>query len=217
MAELRQLLQSKFPEAHAAATVGKEPPWDTHLPCLDAAGLRRGAILEVVAAARNAGAGLLIASLLDQPVQVRQPVALVDGCDTFDPGCITAAARERLLWLRCQDINDALRATDLLLRDGNIPLILLDLQFCPPRLLQAQPSSSWHRLRFLAEKSGTALCVFSPCRAVGCARTRLILESTLTLEALARPRTELARTLPSRVERMSSIAAPASPHVVLAN
>jgi hypothetical protein len=209
LTDLRQLLRNKFPEAHAAALPKEERVWQTRLPCLDAAGVYPGAITEVVAETRSCGAGLLIAALLEPAQQMRQPVALVDGCDAFDPASVTQAARERLLWLRCQGLTSATRATDLLLRDGNIPLVLLDLQLCPSRQLLAQPSSLWHRLRFLAEKSGAALCIFTPCRVIACARSRLILEHRFDLAETWQPQADLIRRLETHTERGPRAPAPA--------
>lgn len=194
MAALRGLLQSKFPDAHGQA-LKAEARWQTHLPCLDAAGLYKGAITEIVGEEKSCGAGLLITALLENPGQIQQPVVLVDGCDAFDPTSVSAAARERLLWLRCDGLTRATQAADLLLRDGNMPLILLDLQLCSSRRVLSLPSSIWHRLRFLAEKSAAALCIFTPCRAVACARSRLILEHRFTPVETWRPRADLVRGL----------------------
>jgi hypothetical protein len=94
-----------------------------------------------------------------------------------------------------------MRVTDLLLRDGNLPLVILDIQAHTPREVQSVPASSWHRLRVLAEKSGVALCAFTPCQTVPCARARLMLEQRFTLEALERPRRELVECLRARVVR----------------
>ncbi|HYF35710.1 MAG TPA: hypothetical protein VD994_10500, partial [Prosthecobacter sp.] len=190
--------------------------WQTSLPCLDAAGFYPGAITEVVGEAKSCGAGLLIAALVENPGVIQQPVVLVDGCDAFDPHAVTAAARNRLLWLRCKGLTNATQAADLLLRDGNMPLILLDLQLCASRQLLSLPSSIWHRLRFLAEKSGAVLCVFTPCRVIACARSRLILEQAFSLKALEQPRAELVRDLQTRVER-SARGGVTAPQVALAN
>lgn len=200
LAELRELLRAKFPAAHEAA-VNDESVWQTQVRCLDAAGLWKGAITEVVGEAKSCGAGILIASLLENRAEIQQPVALVDGGDVFDPRSVTAAVRESLLWLRCHDIAAAAKTTDLLLRDGNIQLVVLDLQLCPYRKVQSLPSSTWHRLRVLAEKSHTTLCVFTPCRTVPCAKSRLILEPRFTLAESQRPRAELLNALPARIER----------------
>ena len=38
----------------------------------------------------------------------------------------------RLLWVRCRGAAEAMKAADLILRDGNLPLVLLDLAGNPP-------------------------------------------------------------------------------------
>ena len=212
--ELRRLLHDKFPAAHA----------DLPAPAADAAGLEKavvtpqtlpsrcypptlalpkGAITEVVSGGHSRGVALMMERLLEAQLAeaVQRPVALIDGCDAFDPAGLRPPLRERLLWLRCQKPAQAFQAVDLLLRDGNLPLVLMDLQLCTPRALLAHPSSVWHRLRFLAEKSAVTLCVFTPLQVVSCARARLILEQEFDLEALWQARTELARQMRVRVDR----------------
>lgn len=200
----RDLLQSKFPEAHATPRPHVAAS-STGIPCLDAVGLGKGAITELVSEKEGSGTGLLIAALLQRETAVREPTALVDARDAFDPHSVPAAALEGLLWVRCREVAKAMRVTDLLLRDGNVPLILLDLQGHAPREVQSVPASSWHRLRVLAETSGVALGAFTPCKVVPCARTRLMLESRFTLDALERPRDELVREhLRTRVVRLAN-------------
>ena len=53
----------------------------------------------------------------------------------------------------------------------------------------------------LAEQSGVALCVFSPCALVPCARSRLLLLQRYTLEALERPRRELLEHIQVKLMR----------------
>jgi hypothetical protein len=150
------------------------------------------------------GAGILIAALLEREITVREATALVDGRDAFDPFSVPSEALEHLLWVRCRDVAKAMRVTDLLLRDGNLPLVILDLQAQTTREVQSVPASSWHRLRVLAEKSGVALCAFTPCQTVPCARARLVLEQRFTLEAMERPRRELVECLRTRVVRAAN-------------
>lgn len=196
----RDLLRSKFPEAHAST----RPPEEnerTGIACLDAIGLAKGAITEIVGEPEGCGAGLFIAAMLQRVTTVREPTALVDGRDVFDPCSVPSAALDHLLWVRCRDVSKAMRVTDLLLRDGNLPLVILDLQAHAPHEVQRVPASSWHRLRVLAEKSGVALCAFTPCKTVPCAWTRLVLEQRFTLEALELPRAELVESFQARVAR----------------
>jgi len=198
----RKLLRERFPEAHVAQGPARERAAGSGLACVDSLGLLPGCVTEVVAVAGSTGAGLLIHSLLEGAGEaIRLPVALVDGGDGFDPGFVSPAARERLLWVRCREPMIAARATDLLLRDGNLVRVLVDLQLCHAQAVRSLPLQVWHRLRLLAEKSGVALCVFTPCQAVACARTRVLMERPFALGALDMPRQELLAGLPVRTTR----------------
>lgn len=200
--DFREFLRARFPEAHAhAQMVPAVAPARAGVSCLDALELGKGGITEVVASVPSAGAGLLMAGLLQRASAAREFIALVDGSDAFDPWSMTTSALERLLWVRCRAPAEAIRATDLLLRDGNIPLVLLDLQQHAARAVQSLPSSVWHRLRMLAEKSGACLCAFTPARAVPCARTRVRMEHRLSLHDQYEERSALLTALPVQVER----------------
>jgi hypothetical protein len=196
----RELLRARFPEAHAAAHARHD--FETGIACLDAAGIAPGCITEIASAHGSAGAGLILAALLEGGNDaLQQPVALVDGADAFDPRDVPPEALGRLLWLRCRDAARAVRAADLLLRDGNIPRVLLDLQLCPAREVRQIPAQAWHRLRMLTEKGGAILCAFTSFQTVPCARSRLVLEQPQPLEALDAPRAVLLSSLKGRATR----------------
>lgn len=197
---LRDHLRAKFPAAHAdhAADTALLA---TGVPCLDAAGVAKGALTEVVGERPSCGVALLIHALLERETTVREFTALVDGSDAFDPWSAAPRALERTLWVRCTNPLQAVKAADLLLRDGNVPLVLLDLQLHTPREAARVPASAWHRLRFLAEQGGAALCVFTPCELVPCARSRVRLDHLFAIEDLRRPRRELIGGLQTRTQR----------------
>ncbi|MEM7148126.1 MAG: hypothetical protein AAF591_23690 [Verrucomicrobiota bacterium] len=122
-------------------------------------------------------------------------LCLVDGSDSFDPQSHHPHTLHRLLWVRCHTAADAVKAADLLLRDGNLPLILLDLLLNPLPELQRLPPSAWHRLRALAEKTGAALLAFTPSpKIIPNTRLRLTLTSSLTLDDLDHSRPQLLQT-----------------------
>ena len=85
--------------------------------------------------------------------------ALVDGRDGFDPHSAEAAGVElkQLLWVRCRNIDQALRATDLLLQGGGFGLIALDLSDIPPETVRYVPLNVWFRFRRAVEDSPTIL------------------------------------------------------------
>lgn len=200
----RDFLRARFPEAHAMQPEVDAPLASGETSCIEALDLRKGGLTEVVSPAPSSGAGLLIAGLLQREGTCRELTALVDGSDAFDPWGLTAEVLEKVLWVRCGDVTKAIRATDLLLRDGNIPLVALDLQSQPVRAVQGLPSSIWHRLRMLAEKSGACLCAFTPARAVTCAQTRVLLQKRWHLMDQYRPRTDLLTSLPVQADRQRS-------------
>ena len=205
--DCRALLQERFPEALAIRQMGNAVL--TGIPCVDAAGVTPGQITEFVSPCGSAGSGLVLAALMEgQEETLREQVALVDGADAFDPRALSPEALGRLLWLRCRQVQKAVRATDLLLRDGNIPRVLLDLQLCPEREVRQIPSQAWHRLRLLAERGGASLCVFTPFQTVPCARSRLLLDRQLPLATLDEERPTLLTTLSGRVIRRGAALEP---------
>ena len=196
---LREQMRSQFPEAHAK--VAPELSLKTGIGCLDALGLMAGVICEIVATKGSAGSGLLLVALIESTGEaLRRPVALVDGANAFDPTQVSSAALNRLLWVRCETPEQAMRASDLLIRDGNIPRVLLDLQLCSEKAIRQIPSQAWHRLRLLAEKNGVTLCTFTSFATVPCARSRLILQQQYPLESLD----ESPATLLENLEGVSS-------------
>ena len=197
----RDFLRARFPEAHASMQVPEAAAALSPVFGLEVLDLCKGAITEVVAPSLSCGAGLLLNELLQHEKTCREFTALVDGCDAFDPWSLESSALERMLWVRCREPAQAVRATDLLLRDGNIPLVILDLQSHPARAVQSLPSSSWHRLRMLAEKSGCSLCAFTPVRTVTCARTRVRLTQRFDLSDQDKDRATLLSALSLQVDR----------------
>jgi hypothetical protein len=189
--QLRQILADRFPNAQATAAVRAEavrPGWPTGVPQLDdllQGGLPQGAITELLVPRPTCGSALLLSRLLQQAQARNQWIALVDGCDSFDPAGLDAKTLERILWVRCETADQALKATDLLLRDGNLPMVLLDLAANPAAQLRKIPLSAWYRLQRILEQNATAMLLFTPSPMAACAQAKLTLSSRFSLEALA--------------------------------
>lgn len=195
------LPSSSLPEAPPSPAV-PGPDFPLGIPLFDALddgrGLPPGTLAEVVCRRRGGGVGVLIAGLVQAAAtsQRRYPLALVDGADSFDARVLGDSPEtaeilcRHLLWVRCRHrIDQALQATDLLLRDGNLPLVILDLQLCrPAEVRRGVPggSSAWYRLRTLGEKTGTTLLAFTAEPVVSSAPWRLELDQAWPLEALDR-------------------------------
>ena len=188
---LRQQLRERFPEAHQAKPSPAPVRSSSRLPAFPS-----GALSELSPAAPASGLSLVLAELLQNDPAGgspgSEPLALIDGHDSFDPASYGSASCARLLWVRCHDAEQSLRCTDLLLRDGNLPLLVLDLQLNPLTELRKIPTSSWYRLRNLAKQSGAALLIFTPVHLVPCAALQLTFHTSFTLTDLEKLRKDLS-------------------------
>lgn len=199
---LRDELRRKFPNTrHVITHQQEEGQQRQHMIVPE---IIKGGVTEIVGGSMSSGAGLLLSFLMEQSAREGKWLGLVDGMDVFDPWSVAPSSLERLLWVRCHDAKHAVRAADLLLRDGNLETVLLDLQPLATREVFSVPSSSWHRLRMLAEKTGAALGVFTPCKTVPCATTRLVLEQRFHLADIDEtPRATLLKNVMSNARMQS--------------
>jgi hypothetical protein len=204
--EIRQQLREKFPAAHGFAGV-PEPAGEISKTPFEIATFPAGAISEIVPAAEGGGLSLWIAGLLGQPEEAAElpKFVLVDGGDHFDPASYTAAACSQLLWVRCAKVREALKAADLLVRDGNVPFILLDLCGLPMKELRSIPAAAWWRLKQLSEKTACRLVVMTASPLVPCASLRLSLSTKLTLSDFDLPRNELLARVEARPELLRHV------------
>src|SRR6266404_7818211 len=186
--DLRNLLAERFPQAPAS----EDGRLITGLSFLDqtiGGGLPKGAITELISPQVSAGSASLIHALIQAqrgavvPV-VPRPVALIDGRDSFDPQALGNACLRHLLWVRCNKVFEAIKAADLLLRDGNFTLLIVDLVLNPPEELRKIPQTSWYRLQRLAEAVPTACLIINRQGIVGSAQLKIVLENSWTLQTL---------------------------------
>jgi hypothetical protein len=161
----------------------KERPEATERP-FEVACFPAGAVSEIIPSAGGCGISLWIAGLLGEPEEAPEfpKFILVDGGDGFDPASHSAAACSQLLWVRCRKIDEVLKAADLVVRDANIPFVMLDLCSLPVASLRGIPASSWWRLKQLCETAACRLIVLSPSPIIPCASLRLTLTGSLQLK-----------------------------------
>jgi hypothetical protein len=135
-------------------------------------------------------------------MSVPQPVALIDGRDSFDPQPLDNACLRHLLWVRCNKAFEAIKAADLLLRDGNFPLVIVDLVLNPRAELRKIPQTSWYRLQRLVEPT-SAICLVSTRQSmVDSAQLKIVLENLWTLETFEKDKKDNATSrLQFRIQR----------------
>ena len=199
---LRQLLRERFP----AATHGRAEPLATGLPGIDdvLGGLPRPALTELVCSAPSCGSQLFIGQLLAATRADSRRVGLVDAGDAFDPGSWPPPVLEHLVWVRAKDAAEAMAAADLLARDANFALLLLDLRHSPLAQLRRIPSTSWYRLQRALEPTTLAAVVLTPFSLVPSAHVRLKLGASHASAALTSDRPVLnARLAPALLRQRS--------------
>jgi len=171
-------------------------------------GLPLGAVTELVCAAPSCGGQLVLGQLLAVTRAQRLRVALVDGTDAFDPASFPADQLAHLLWVRGNgEVAAALAATDLLARDANLGLVVLDLRAAPLIELRRTPPTLWYRLQRAVEGTDLALLVQSPRAIVSSAQLRLELVRPLSPSGLDQERPALLPQLQPVVGRQRLIAA----------
>lgn len=197
--DLRNLLAERFPHALS-------PPATrllTGISVLDQTtkgGLLKGGITELSSPHHSAGSASLIYALLRAAQRDSYFLALIDGRDSFDPQPLGNVCLRNLLWVRCKQAIDAIKATDLLLRDGNFPLVILDLVLNLSAELRKIPQSSWYRLQRLVEPAPTAFLVLTRRSMVSSAQLKLTLDNSWRMADLER--TDAVSQLKIRVQRI---------------
>src|ERR1700732_177152 len=118
----------------------------TGIPEMDAlvGGLPRGAMTEICGAASSGRTSLLLSALASRTAD-GEVCALVDARDRFDPltGNAAGIALDKLLWVRCQNIDQALRAMDLLIQAGGFGMVAVDLSDIPTRTVGRAALNTW--------------------------------------------------------------------------
>ena len=181
--DLRRLLAERFPHPPAPTRTHL----NTGLDLLDrtlGGGLPKSAITELISPEPSAGSATLIQRLLQTAERERYFVALIDGCDSFDPQSLEQTGLRHLLWARCTKALEAIKAADLLLRDGNFLLVIVDLILNPAKELRKIPQTSWYRLQRLVENTSSACLVLNRPGLVSSAQIKIVLENLWTLESL---------------------------------
>jgi hypothetical protein len=186
--EIEHALERSFPAALTPAHRTIHETVATGIAEVDTlleGGLPSGAISEINGP-ESSGRTTVALSFLAQRTAAGQVCALVDADDAFDPE--SAAANginlRQLLWVRCRksgialrqrpstkpfaQLDQALRATDLLLQAGGFAAIVLDLGDTAVEHARRIPLATWFRFRQAADRARTCLVVVAQ---DGCAQS----------------------------------------------
>jgi hypothetical protein len=200
VATLRALLATRFPEKTRKPTGAVA----TGVRSLDDAlggGLPTGRLTELVSATPGSGGQTIIAELLRNTRAARQRVALIDAANGFVAEDVPSDHLRHLVWVRAHGVTEAFAAADVLVRDGNYAVVILDLRGLAERVLLKTSTTVWHRLRHATEASRSAVLVQTTTALVPAVPCRLVLREALPLAQRRTPRAQLADAIPIAVER----------------
>jgi hypothetical protein len=123
-------------------------------------GLPRGGITEICGPRCSGRTSLLFSALASRTAQ-KEACAVIDGRDAFDPYSAeqNGVRLEQLLWVRCQNIDQSLRAADLILHGGGFGLVVLDLGDIPSAVVRYISLNVWFRFRRAVEHTPTIFLI----------------------------------------------------------
>ena len=197
---LRRLLDARFP----AVTQRERRLVPTGVAGLDAAlggGLLTGTLTELVSEVPSGGSQSSLGSLLFSTRLARQRVALVDAAGTFDLAGLDNDAVAHLVWIRCASLAETWRAADLVARDPNYAVVVIDVRGFPVRELLRTKDTVWMRLQRAAESAETAIVVQSETALVPNAARRVVFAQPLAGLTLTQPRVAVIASLAPDLQR----------------
>jgi hypothetical protein len=176
--QIERALENRFPSALSPVPRGIHEVASTGIDEADellGGGLPVGAISEITGPVSSGRTSLACAFLAQRTAEERV-CAWVDCGDAFDPESAAAngVCLRQLLWVRCSDapqpaskankktwarLDQALRATDLLLQAGGFAAIVLDLGDMAQEYASRIPMATWFRFRQTAEHTRCSLVV----------------------------------------------------------
>ena len=194
--ELRKILAERYPKptgVHSLCTPTGWPPLDSLL----GGGLPKGAITQLLIPNISSGGAIVLHEIIEAMQDASQYVALIDGQDCFEP----FADHPLLLWIRCHNAAQALKATDLILRDGNLPLTILDFKQNPERELRKIPGPTWYRFQRISEENRTSLLIITRHPIASSAYITISMTRQLCINDLSSQRRDIVQSVSLEIVR----------------
>jgi hypothetical protein len=193
--ELRKILAERFPQEKGSCLLTPTgwPPLDSLL----GGGLPKGSITQFIVPHISAGAAIVLHEIIESMHEHAQSVALIDGKNSFEP----STDYPLLLWIRCQNALQALKATDLVLRDSNLPFSILDLKQNPDTELRKIPGTVWYRFQRILEENKSTLLAITRSPLVSSAQISIALMHHLLIDDMTSLRSEITKFLSLEIIR----------------
>ena len=194
--ELRQVLAKRYPSQTGIHSLYTPTGWSP-LDSLLGGGLPKGAITQLLVPNISSGGAIVLHEIIEALNDASQYVALIDGKDSFEP----SVDHPLLLWIRCHNTAQALKATDLILRDGNLPLTILDFKQNSDRELGKIPGPTWYRFQRLSEEYENTLLIITRHPIVSSAHITILMTHQLCINDLSSQRREISKFVSLEIVR----------------
>src|ERR1700730_7112421 len=194
--ELRKILADRYPRQTGIRSLCLPTGWSA-LDSLLGGGLPKGAITQLLIPNISSGGAIVLHEIIEAMQEISQYVALIDSKNCFEP----VVDHPLLLWIRCHNVLQALKATDLILRDGNLSLVILDFKENPDRELKKIPGSAWYRFQRIIEENRNTLLTITRHPIVNSAQITVSTMHRLRMEDLSIQRTDLIKFISLEIIR----------------
>jgi hypothetical protein len=194
--ELRQVLAERYPMQTGTPSLCTPTGWSP-LDSLLGGGLPKGAVTQLLIPNVSSGGVIVLHEIIEGMHDSSQYVALIDSKDCFEP----AGDHPLLLWIRCHQVLQALKATDLILRDGNLSLVILDFKENTDKELRKIPASAWYRFQRITEENRNTLLAITRHPIVTSAHLTISTMNRLRIDDLSAQRTDLTKLISLEIIR----------------
>jgi hypothetical protein len=194
--ELRKILAERYPQQTETRSLCLPTGWSP-LDSLLGGGLPKGAITQLLIPNISSGGAIVLHEIIEAMQDVSQYVALIDSKNCFEP----VADHPLLLWIRCHTVLQTLKATDLVLQDGNLSLVILDFKGNSAQELRKIPGSTWHRFQRIIEGTRNSLLAITRHPIVNSAQTTISTMYRLNIDDLSAHRMDLTKFISLEITR----------------
>ena len=194
--ELRKILAERYPQQTSYHSLCTPTGWSP-LDSLLGGGLPKGGLTQLLVPNISSGGAMILHEIIEEMQDASQYVALIDGKDCFEP----FADHPLLLWIRCHNAAQALKATDLILRDGNVSLSILDFKQNPDKELRKIPGPTWYRFQRITEEHKTSLLIITRQPVASSAQVTISMTHQLIIDDLSSQTSNLVQGVSLEIVR----------------
>ena len=171
--------------------------------------------VEIIEPHYSAGLQMQVEACLAQSPQIQSYAVFIDTQNSWVPCGVCSHVLRHILWVRCKSQTDALRAADVVMRDENFRIVLMDLRGVSLPSLKRIPQAQWFRLQRMAQNQGSTLIVAASYPSVASAQLRIEVDAQFGLSSFHHKRSKLWSQVQNTITRQRPSANTIPPWIAL--